>query len=126
MAVGGHVLVADGDLRLRAELGVALTVAGHAVIDAGSTRDAAAILRARRPDVIVLDVSEAFHGLALLRTLREEVPEPPATVALAPSDDPAALAEAMLLGVEAQLVRPVDVDAVLAAVEHVLLLKHPV
>ena len=70
-----RVLVADGDLRLRAQLGVTLASAGHVVVDAAS------------------------------RT------------------DPAAAAEAMLLHVEAQLVKPVDADGVLAAVDHVLLAR---
>lgn len=121
----GHVLVADGDLRLRAQLGVTLAVAGHAVVDAGSVRDAAGLLRTRRPDVVILDVSEEYQGIALLRTLRDEVPGPhPAIVALAPATDPAALAEAMLLNADAQLVKPVDAEGVLAAVEHVLLARH--
>jgi two-component system, NarL family, nitrate/nitrite response regulator NarL len=120
----GRVLVADGDLRLRAQLGVTLAAAGHVVIDAGSVRDAAGLLRTRRPDVVVLDVSEQYQGIALLRALRDEVPKPhPAIVALAPSDDPAASAEAMLLHVEAQLVRPLDAETVLAAVDHVLLTR---
>jgi DNA-binding response OmpR family regulator len=117
-----RVLVADGDLRLRAQLGVALAAGGHVVVDAGSVRDAATLLQNRRPDVIVLDVSADYHGIAFLRALRDEVPAPhPAIVALSPADDPAAAAEAMLLQVEAQLVKPVDAESVLAAVEHVLL-----
>ena len=119
-----RVLVADGDLRLRAQLGVTLAAAGHVVVDAGSVRDAANLLRTRRPDAVVLDVSEGYKGIALLRALRDEVPAPhPAIVALAPADDPSASAEAMLLHVEAQLVKPVDADTVLSAVEHVLLAK---
>jgi DNA-binding response OmpR family regulator len=119
-----HVLVADGDLRLRAQLGVTLAAAGHIVVDAGSVREAASLVRTRQPDVVVLDVSAGFQGIALLRTLRDEVPRPhPAIVALAPATDPAALAEAMLLNAEAQLVKPVDSDGVLAAVEHVLLAR---
>ena len=86
----GRVLVADGDLRLRAQLGVTLAAAGHVVVDAGSVRDAVGMLRSRHPDVVVLDVSEGYHGIALLRTLRDEVPGPhPAIVALAPPDDTA-------------------------------------
>ena len=78
----------------------------------------------RRPDVILLDVSEGYRGIALLRTLRDEVPGPhPAIVTLAPSDDPAASAEAMLLHAEAELVKPVDVEGVLAAVDHVLMAR---
>ena len=119
-----RVLVADGDLRLRAQLGVTLASAGHVVVDAGSVRDAAGLLQSRRPDVIVLDVSDGYHGIALLRALRDEVPAPhPAIVALCPAEDPAAAAEAMLLHVEAQLVKPVDADGVLAAVDHVLLAR---
>ena len=119
-----RVLVADGDLRLRAQLGVTLASAGHVVVDAGSVRDAAGLLQSRRPDVIILDVSDGYHGIALLRALRDEVPTPhPAIVALCPAEDPAAAAEAMLLHVEAQLVKPVDADGVLAAVDHVLLAR---
>ncbi len=121
------MLVADGDLRLRAQLGVALAGAGHVVIDAGSVREAAGLLGTRRPDVVVLDVSEGYKGIALLRALRDEVARPhPAIVALAPAEDPAAAAEAMLLQAEAQLVQPVDVEAVVAAVDHVLLAREHV
>ncbi len=120
----GRILVADGDLRFRARLGATLAAAGHMVVDAGSVRDAAGKLASRHPDVVVLDVSEGYHGIALLRTLRDEVPRPhPAIVALAPPDDPAASAEAMLLAAEAQLVKPVDAESVLAAVDHVLLAR---
>jgi DNA-binding response OmpR family regulator len=118
------VLVADGDLRLRAQLGVTLAAAGHVVVDAGSVRETAGLIQSRRPDVIILDVSDGYHGIALLRALRDEVPTPhPAIVALCPADDPAAAAEAMLLHVEAQLVKPVDAEGVLAAVDHVLLAR---
>ncbi len=118
------MLVADGDIRLRAQLGVALAAAGHVVVDAGSVRDAAGLLGSRRPDVVVLDVSEGYKGIALLRTLRDEVPGPhPGIVAVCPDDDPAAAAEAMLLRAEVQLVRPVDTETVLAAVDHVLLAR---
>ena len=116
--------MADADLRLRAQLGVALAAGGHVVIDAGSVRDAAGMLRTRRPDVVVLDVSEVYRGIAFLRALRDEVPRPhPAIVALVPPDDPAAAAESMLLEAEAQLVKPVDGEGVLAAVDHVLLAR---
>jgi two-component system KDP operon response regulator KdpE len=122
-----RVLVADGDLRLRAQLGVALAAAGHVVVDAGDVRDAASLLGRRRPEVVVLDVSDDYHGIAFLRALRDEVPAPhPAIVALCPAEDPAAAAEAMLLQVEAQLVKPVDAESVLAAVEHVLLSREHV
>ena len=120
----GRVLVADGDLRLRAQLGVTLAAAGYVVVDAGSVRDAVGMLGSRHPDVVVLDVSEGYHGIAFLRTLRDEVPGPhPAIVALTPPDDPAAAAEAMLLHAEAQLVKPVDAESVRAAVDHVLLAR---
>ena len=123
MAIG-RVLIADGDLRLRARLGVALAAAGHVVVDAGSVRDAVRLMGTRRPDVILLDVSEGYRGMALLRALRDEVPGPhPAIVTLAPSDDPAASAEAMLLHAEAELVKPLDVEGVLAAVDHVLMAR---
>ncbi len=118
------MLVAEDDLRLRAQLGVALAAGGHVVIDAGSVRQAAALLRTRHPDVVVLDVGEGYQGLALLRALRDEVAPPhPAIVALVPGDQPAAAAEAMLLEVEAQVVKPTDAEAVLAAVDHVLLAR---
>ena len=87
-----------------------------------SVENFASMLQNRRPDVVVLDVSAEYHGIAFLRALRDEVPAPhPSIVALCPADDPAAAAEAMLLQVEAQLVKPVDAESVLAAVEHVLL-----
>ena len=72
----------------------------------------------------ILIVGSTSHTIAFLRALRDEVPTPhPAIVALGPADDPAASAEAMLLHVEAQLVKPVDAESVLAAVDHVLLTR---
>src|SRR5262245_53786352 len=112
----GRVLVADGDLRLRAQLGVALAAVGYDVIDASSVRQAAGLLSRQRPDAVVLDVSDAYKGIAFLRTLRDEVAGPhPAIVAMAPADEPAAAAEAMLLHVEAQLIKPAEPDDVVAA-----------
>ena len=63
------------------------------------------------------------HGAEILKDSENELMQMSAIVALCPSDDPAASAEAMLLHVEAQLVKPVDAEAVLAAVEHVLLAR---
>jgi DNA-binding response OmpR family regulator len=127
MSGAGSVLVADAGLRLRAELGVALTVAGHPVADAGTVAEARRFLCAHRPDVLVLDVSDEFGGRELLRALRDEGHGVlPSVVALAPPTDPAALAEALLLGIDVYLVKPFDTDVVVGAVEHALLARQRV
>jgi DNA-binding response OmpR family regulator len=65
------VLVVDDDADLRALLAFALTDAGYAVIEAASGSAAIAVYRARKPDLVVLDIGLGdIDGVAVNRPLR--------------------------------------------------------
>jgi DNA-binding NarL/FixJ family response regulator len=66
--VDDHRLVRSG---VRAELGVGVDVVG----EAGDVDEAVAVVRAQRPDVVLLDVHlPGGGGAEVIRTLREELP----------------------------------------------------
>ncbi|HEV7209511.1 MAG TPA: response regulator transcription factor [Mycobacteriales bacterium] len=66
--VDDHRLVRSG---VRAELGVGVDVVG----EAGDVDEAVAVVRAHRPDVVLLDVHlPGGGGAEVIRTLREELP----------------------------------------------------
>ena len=95
--------------------------AGIEVIAAtGNTEEAARLLEAQRPDVLMLDLNLPPHGgLALLRTLQEAGWNGP-TLVLTVSDSEDDLANALRAGVRGYLLKdmePEDVaDAILRAV----------
>ena len=112
---GPSVLVASGEVRARAEMAVAFVVEGAVVIDAAHAREALERLVRLRPSVLVVDLSEAFGGLALLEEAqRRGLTDDLRVVGLAHPEDPAALAEAHLLGVEHHLMVPASIDEIVA------------
>ena len=68
----GRVLVIDGDAGARADLARSLTEAGHEIELAAGARAGAALARASRPDLVILDLSlpdgDGAEVCAVLRT----------------------------------------------------------
>jgi CheY-like chemotaxis protein len=70
---GPLVLVADDDEDILALVKAVLERSGHEVMTAGDGVEALALVRDRRPDLAVLDVSmPELDGLEVLRRLRED------------------------------------------------------
>jgi CheY-like chemotaxis protein len=70
---GGSVLVADDDENVRQLARVALAAEGHEVTEAADGEEALALLRAHRPDVIVLDlVMPKLDGFSVLEQIQDD------------------------------------------------------
>jgi PAS domain S-box-containing protein len=69
----GSVLVADDDENVRVLVREALAAEGHEVTEAVDGEEALALLRARRPDVIVLDlVMPKLDGFSVLEQIQDD------------------------------------------------------
>ena len=66
------VMVVDDDARMREVLYDGLTAKGHAVVTAGSGQQAIELLKAQRPQLVVVDLSlPGVSGLEIIRRIRE-------------------------------------------------------
>jgi two-component system response regulator HydG len=112
-----RVLVVDDEPSIRSELGKLLAREGYAVESAADGPGALALASERPPDVVVTDLMmPQMDGVTLLRKLREQDPDLPVIVVTASSDVGSAV-RAMHAGAEDYLTKPVDVDALVIAVD---------
>ncbi len=109
-----RVLLVDDDARVRTTLGDALVEAGYAVRRASSGPEALELIRAEQPDIVLSDVRmPSLDGLELLALLRERVRETDVVLMTAFDDMPTVVA-AMRSGAAEFLVKPIDLDNLLA------------
>src|SRR5512137_254348 len=88
--------------------------AGYETADAGTLAEARRSVTARRFDAVLLDLNlPDGNGLEWIRSLREEQPEIAIIVITGQGDVPTAV-EAMRLGADNFLVKPVDMEGLLA------------
>lgn len=113
---GLFVLVVDDDPDCAAVLADALAFDGHGVAVATTAAEAVALAARRRPDLAIVDGHlGGDEGLALIRSFRRDLGDVP--VLLATGMSRAEVAEdARAAGVDAILVKPIDLAVLLAAV----------
>lgn len=114
-----RVLVIDDDPRLRRQCVALLQAVGYATIEAGNGRDGVRLAREERPDLIVCDVNmPGMNGHAALDTLRSDAKTAGLPfIFLTANGDMADLRVGMNLGADDYLVKPVDPEQLLAAIE---------
>lgn len=110
-----RVLVADDQPPLREGVRVLLESAGHRVVQAAHADEAVALAEAHRPDVCLLDLAMA-GGIGAAERISATVPET-AIVAFTASDDEASVRAALAAGARGYLLKGVDDDSLLDAVE---------
>ncbi len=109
-----RVLLVDDDARVRTTLGDALAEAGYAVRRAGSGPEALELIGAEPPDIVLSDVRmPSMDGLELLALLRERVRDTD-VVLMTAFDDMPTVVTAMRSGAAEFLVKPIDLDNLLA------------
>jgi DNA-binding NtrC family response regulator len=109
-----RLLLVDDDARIRATLGDALAEAGYSVRSASSAPEALKLIDAEQPDIVLSDVRmPSMDGLELLKLLRERVREAD-VVLMTAFDDMPTVVTAMREGAAEFLVKPVDLDNLLA------------
>ena len=115
------ILIVDDELDLCQCLQVFLEQQGCRVWMASTGREALALLRAHRPDVLLLDLSlgrGAMSGTEVLRQSRVLSPDTRIVVISGTADD-ATIAEVLALGAADYLTKPHSAQAVLRAIRAV-------
>ena len=112
----GKILVVDDDRLVLATVTHGLSQAGYEVIDADNGDDAILLARQHRPDLALLDIRmEGKSGFDVAEYLRR-VGHTPFMFLSAFSDDETA-AKVKALGALAYLVKPLEVDQIVPAVD---------
>jgi DNA-binding response OmpR family regulator len=112
----GKVLVVDDDRLVLATLSYGLTQAGFEVIDADNGDDAILLAREHRPELALLDIRmEGLTGFDVAAYLREYLQTP--FMFLSAFTDEATVAKVKELGALAYLVKPLDIQQIVPAVE---------
>lgn len=124
----GSLLLVDDNEAVRGFLAHYLEREGFVVTGAGDGQQALTCVKERRPDLILLDVvMERFSGLEVLTALRREhsATDLPVIVASALGQS-ADVVEALRLGANDYVTKPLDYPVVLARVQTQLALKRSV
>lgn len=95
-----RILVADDSSIIREPIAAALDLAGHATVMAKDGREALAILRSQKPDLLVLDLSmPVMDGFAVLEEMARSPFTRPAIIVMTDSADRATIERAAKMGV---------------------------
>lgn len=116
MANKGKILVVDDDRLVLATLAHGLAQAGYEVIDADNGDDAILLAREHRPDLALLDIRmEGMSGFDVATYLRDYCQMP--FMFLSAFSDEATVNHVKQLGAVAYLVKPLDIQQIVPAVE---------
>jgi response regulator NasT len=116
VAVKGKILVVDDDRLVLAMLRHGLSQAGYEVIDADNGSEAILLAREQRPDLALLDIRmEGMTGFEVAEALRITGRVP--FMFLSAFSDDATRERVRALGALDHLVKPVDMQRILPAVE---------
>lgn len=114
------LLLALATVRRRAEHRAALAAAGFDVHDVARPDGIANVLTRTPVGAMVIDVTRAFGGSALLHQLAADVGLPPRVLALTPPDDPAVVDAALAAGADEYLPVSTPADRVVATVHRLV------
>ncbi len=116
MGSKGKILVVDDDRLVLATLAHGLSQAGYEVIDADNGDEAILQARERRPDLALLDIRmEGKSGFDVAAYLRDHGAVP--FMFLSAFSDAATVAQVQALGALDHLIKPVDMQQIVPAVE---------
>ena len=115
---GATILVVEDDLPLARLMEALLESAGYHVVSVGDGEAALSSLRADRPALVLLDLTlPRLDGWEVLERLREDLEAPPVILF---TGHRAATERAIAAGAAAAVLKPFDVDDLLATVERLL------
>ena len=113
------VAVVDDDGSLRSSLARLFRSAGYSVSLFETATELLSSLPRSRPDCVVLDLQlPGMTGVELLRRF-EVLVDPPPVIVITGSDDERLREQCMLLGSRSYFRKPLDCDALLAAVREI-------
>ncbi|MDY0748362.1 response regulator [Paucibacter sp. R3-3] len=112
----GKILVVDDDRLVLATLAYGLAQAGYDVLDADNGDDAILLAREHRPELALLDIRmEGLSGFDVAAYLRDHLRVP--FLFLSAFSDDETIAKVRALGALAYLVKPLDMQQIVPAVE---------
>lgn len=119
----GLVLVADDDRRMRSVLSRFLSLKGYEVAEAADGREAIALARRKKPDIILLDID--MPGKSGLEVLEELVPLLPGTgfFIVTGNGDEALACSCLGLGAFDYVSKPVDLEILAHTIKARLLVR---
>jgi two-component system, OmpR family, KDP operon response regulator KdpE len=113
MAKGATVLVVDDEPPIRRLLRTSLGAQGYTVIEAGSGRDALALVNHDKPDLVILDLGlPDLNGIEVIRAVRAHSTVP--IIVLSVRDDERGKVEALDLGADDYVTKPFGVEELVA------------
>ena len=107
--MAAHVLLVEDSSLVVGALRLLLEETGHCVAAAGTVRDAVAVARRERPDVVLLDLTlPDGDGLTVLHALTASEAVPLVAVAVTGHDDPRVRERCLSAGCRAVLLKPIS------------------
>ena len=119
MAKGATVLVVDDEPPIRRLLRTSLGAQGYNVIEAGSGRDALALVDHDKPDLVILDLGlPDLNGIEVIRAVRAHSTVP--IIVLSVREDERGKVEALDLGADDYVTKPFGVEELVARIRTAL------
>jgi two-component system, OmpR family, KDP operon response regulator KdpE len=119
MAKGASVLVVDDEPPIRRLLRTSLGAQGYDVSEAGSGRDALAVIEREEPDLVILDLGlPDLNGIEVIRAVRAHSTVP--IIVLSVRDDERGKVEALDLGADDYVTKPFGVEELVARIRTAL------
>jgi CheY-like chemotaxis protein len=118
---GRRVLVVDDDPQIRDLLRTVFESKGYTVHAAGDGKQALAMVKGLRPDVVVTDiVMPEMEGIELIRLMRQVARDVRIVAMSGTGEDSPYLKGASLLGADAAVAKPLEIDSLLKMVRELL------
>jgi len=125
---GAMILVVDDDPRAAELLGELLMIAGATVITAMSVTDAIAVVKQRRPHLIISDIGmperDGYQLMKVIRTLSSKEGGHTPAIALSGLSRPDVHVRALLAGYQAHLTKPPQMQQLIATIASLLSLPN--
>jgi DNA-binding response OmpR family regulator len=116
-----RILIVDDDMEATQAYRAVLRAKGYEVLLARDGNEGLAMYDVERPDLLVLDMMMPKRsGFLVLETIRKADNDAPPVIMITANEGKRHRDYAELLGVEAYLIKPFPVDALLAEIERVL------
>ncbi|MDP3543505.1 MAG: response regulator transcription factor [Elusimicrobiota bacterium] len=116
------IVIVDDDVLIRETVRLALDHAGFYVIAVGEPERALAVVRAERPDLVIMDLyMPGFDGRELIRALKSdpEIAKTP-VILFSGSDEAIDVVSGLQSGAVEYLGKPIDGEVLLAKINHIL------
>ena len=116
------IVIVDDDVLIRETVRLALDHAGYYVIAVGEPERALAVVRAEKPDLVIMDLyMPGTDGRVLIRSIKAD----PATAAtpvilFSGSDEAIDVVSGLQSGAVEYLGKPIDGEVLLAKIKHIL------